>query len=355
MTTVEFFAKERVYVLCVIFILACNIMAMFAKRAEAPIGEKTGARAQALSEKTGEHVSDENMTAGRLRQAMKKRAGPMLLVNSTGIFILLAFSVGFIVDIYFIMTRPGGRVFLESGPWKPAVAWSMIDVVRVAVLFMFFGYVLVFIESALSEVFPVLKNSHAKMMINSSVLDICAVIFIIQFTVVRYKEPWSALGVSMKSFSRNVFYGILGYVASIPIFISVIIVVYTILRMAQFDPPRQPVVSLFLKETNTNFLIYSSLFAAVVGPFIEELFFRAFLYGAVKKKIGIVRAMFITSVLFALLHANIVGFFPILALGMILAYLYEKTGTLVAPITVHVCHNLTMLYLVFVARQIGSI
>ena len=63
----------------------------------------------------------------------------------------------------------------------------------------------------------------------------------------------------------------------------------------------------------------------------------------------------VTAGLFAALHAHIVGFFPIMVLGMLLAYIYEKTGTLVSSVTVHMIHNLSMVFLVFLVKQIGII
>lgn len=143
--------------------------------------------------------------------------------------------------------------------------------------------------------------------------------------------------------------------ALVPVLILILAIVMIITNITKYVPERQPVVELFLKEKGMAFLTYSSLFAAIVGPIIEELFFRGFMYGALKKYIGIFWAMTATACLFAALHTHIVGFFPIMALGMLLAYIYEKTGTLVASVTVHVVHNLSMILLVFLVKQIGIV
>jgi membrane protease YdiL (CAAX protease family) len=49
-----------------------------------------------------------------------------------------------------------------------------------------------------------------------------------------------------------------------------------------------------------------------------------------------------------------VGFLPIMALGLLLTYLYEKTGSLVSSMAVHIMHNVAMVILVFLARNIGT-
>ena len=42
-------------------------------------------------------------------------------------------------------------------------------------------------------------------------------------------------------------------------------------------------------------------------------------------------------------------------LGAFLAYLYEKTGSLVPAITVHVLHNGAIMFIVFMTREITQI
>jgi membrane protease YdiL (CAAX protease family) len=123
--------------------------------------------------------------------------------------------------------------------------------------------------------------------------------------------------------------------------------------MIGYTPPKQPVVELFLKEKDAAFLFYTSIFAAIFGPMIEELFFRGFMYNAFKKRVGILPAMLVTAATFAALHAHAAGFLPIMVLGLGLAWIYEKTGTLVAPVTVHIAHNLSMVFLVFLVKQLG--
>ena len=85
---------------------------------------------------------------------------------------------------------------------------------------------------------------------------------------------------------------------------------------------------------------------------MEEIFFRGFLYTAIKKETNTGQAIFISALLFSFLHAHLVGFLPILILGMFLAYLYEKTGSLVPSITVHVIHNLIMVVFIFLIKGI---
>ncbi len=80
--------------------------------------------------------------------------------------------------------------------------------------------------------------------------------------------------------------------------------------------------------------------AVVVAPITEELVFRGYLYGVIKKYGGQFAAMFTSALLFAAVHHNLPAMpaLMILAIGLTLAY--ELTGSLWAPIVMHMLFNL---------------
>jgi membrane protease YdiL (CAAX protease family) len=185
------------------------------------------------------------------------------------------------------------------------------------------------------------------------VLDTLIVVFILYFTAGQYGAKIAELGLTGANFGKNLFYGMVGYIATVPVLAAVLALTAYVTNMMNYVPERQAVVELFLKEKDTAFLLFTSLFAAIAGPIIEELFFRGFLYNAVKKYAGILTATIVSAVFFASVHAHAVGFAPILVLGIVLAYLYEKTGSLVSSMTMHAVHNLSMVSLVFLIKQFG--
>nr|HPN66915.1 CPBP family intramembrane metalloprotease [Candidatus Omnitrophota bacterium] len=71
------------------------------------------------------------------------------------------------------------------------------------------------------------------------------------------------------------------------------------------------------------------------------------------RRIGARNAIIAVSLVFSLLHLNIVSFFPILALGVLLAYLYERTGSIIPCIAVHVVHNTAVVFFVFLYKLIA--
>ncbi len=145
----------------------------------------------------------------------------------------------------------------------------------------------------------------------------------------------------------------MGYIALLPVLVFIMLLTFFVTRWLEYHPPVQPIVKVFIEEKETSVLLLSTLFAAIFGPIAEEVFFRGFVYSAIKKNIGVFWGMVITSVIFAFLHAHIVGFLPIMVLGLMLVYLYEKTGSLVAPMVLHMIHNIGTVVLVFIVRYIG--
>ena len=342
----KFLKDERLYILILIFILVFN--AIILSHGEDKDKAKRPAMSQAPTFE-GQEIKKHEM------EILLAKDENLYMIFGLVSFLMLAVTLlGLVIDIIILPMMLAGRFDIRSF-CPPRAKWNMWDVCKVVTLFLFFGYIMILSEAFLSRIFPIFKTDSLRMMVNSSILDTLAVIFIIYFTVIQYKEPLAALGISARNFLKNVFYGVVGYIALIPVLILILAIIAVIINITKYVPERQPVVELFLKEKGVAFLTYSSLFAAIIGPMVEELFFRGFLYSALKKYIGIFWAMTATASLFAALHAHIVGFFPIVALGMLLAYLYEKTGTLVSSITVHIVHNLSMVFLVFLVKKVGII
>ena len=337
-----FIRRERLYILILIFVVIFNIiMFLYPGKKARPEKIKKAAAAQMLFSRQS-----------KMEEVLRKNERLVMMFSLATLLIFTIFVLGIIMDMILVSVILRKKLDIRSLSPPPA-RWNVWDVCKVIILFLFFGYIVVISEAFWSRIFPIFKAGNFRMIINTSFLDLLAVVLVMYFTVIQYKEDIKALGISVNNFFRNVFYGIVGYIALVPVLILILAITVIVINITKYVPQRQPVVELFLKETNPTFLTYSSLFAAVVGPIIEELFFRGFMYGALKKYIGIPWSMVLTAAIFAALHTQIVGFLPILALGLLLAYLYEKTGTLVASITVHTIHNLGMVFLVLLIKQTG--
>jgi membrane protease YdiL (CAAX protease family) len=79
--------------------------------------------------------------------------------------------------------------------------------------------------------------------------------------------------------------------------------------------------------------------ATFVGPVVEELVFREFLFTAWRTRLGWLAAMLLSGIVFGLVHPIFISAF---AAAIFLSCIYLRTGSLWAPITVHAVHNLAL-------------
>jgi len=68
---------------------------------------------------------------------------------------------------------------------------------------------------------------------------------------------------------------------------------------------------------------------------------------------GATGAMLISTLFFTALHFSIDAFIPILVLGLFLAWLYEKTGSLIPGIILHAANNGVAVIALFIVQALG--
>ncbi len=354
--------NNRLYTVLFLFILGINVMLVIGwvterneeKAQILSVDEQTPAPEAAPEVKT---MFDEEEVEARQEKIMAlMKENPLLgiffgLINFAIFFVIL---IGLGLDVRFLKCLFAKKVFITRTVEKPSPNWTIGDVARVTLIFLSLGYIFAMAQSFLANIFPILHNDNFRMIFNTALMNIVGISVIMYFVVKKHGQNILALGLTVKEGISNIFSAIVGYVALAPVFVGIMVVTFFVVKMIGYKPPVQPIVQIFMEEKQTSILWFSTLFAAIAGPVAEEIFFRGFMYTAIREKLGIGRAMVITSVVFSLLHAHIVGFLPILALGLLLAYLYEKTGSLVSSISVHIIHNVGMVLLVFIARSIGT-
>jgi tetratricopeptide (TPR) repeat protein len=94
---------------------------------------------------------------------------------------------------------------------------------------------------------------------------------------------------------------------------------------------------------------------ALVIPCVEEILFRGLLFGAFQKMWGITGAVVGSSVIFVLVHLQLVGFLALFLLGLILAWARLRSGSLGLPIALHALNNsMAMLLLTFAPPPSGA-
>jgi len=352
---------NRLYVFLLIFIIGINIIATIGERIEKAQREVTTTPEAVEVKKEAPPgkeplLSEEEIKARQEKLLALAKEKPILyfFLGMLNLLILFIILVGMILDAYFLKRWAKKEKLDIEIVEKETPRWTIADIVRVALIFLSGGYLFVILQSFAMKSFPLLYNENFRMVFNTAVINVVGISVILYFVIKKHGQSAKALGLTLKGFSKSVFLGITGYVTIVPILLAIMIATFYITKFIRYQPPVQPIVEVFLKEKATSILWLSTMFAAIFGPIAEEIFFRGFMYKAIREKMGIFAAMMVTSAIFAFLHAHIVGFVPIMVLGLLLAYVYEKTGSLVSSMSVHIVHNVGMVLLVFIARGVGT-
>lgn len=99
-----------------------------------------------------------------------------------------------------------------------------------------------------------------------------------------------------------------------------------------------------------------AIFGVTVAPFVEELFFRGFLYPVLARRLGSLGGIVLTALAFALVHASQLAhaWGPLLVLfvvGSVLTAVRAVTKSVAASMLVHIGYNLTLFTMLYFASQ----
>lgn len=93
-----------------------------------------------------------------------------------------------------------------------------------------------------------------------------------------------------------------------------------------------------LQSFDSSNIIATFLYAAILGPIFEELFFRKFLISRFARY-GELFSILTSSLMFALYHMNFYQFLGVFFFGIILAFVYLRTNNIIYVITLHQIAN----------------
>ena len=230
--------------------------------------------------------------------------------------------------------------------------WSLGEVWRVVGLTVIVAALLPFVRLlAVAYQWEWGSDLHAWMTVSMLVLDGFVILAVLAFAQGNGRSVGQMLGFSARRLWASMTVAFRGYVGVFPWMFLLLYLIAEGLRSIGFKPPMEPIQELLFQEHRPGMLGLTMLLACVVGPAAEELFFRGMVYAAIRQRRSRLAAMLASSALFSLIHTNVVGFLPIMALGCLLANLYERTGSLVSPLVIHILHNTLLMSLALIFRE----
>ncbi len=236
---------------------------------------------------------------------------------------------------------------------RPLPSWSLGESVRIVLLAGLVGSLMPFVRLALAAAQPEWDlDFRLWVPISMLIWALFIILTILTFAVGKGPSIGRVLGLSAVPLSSALRAGLRGYVTAFPWLLLILFIVVEAARALGVQPPIEPMHELVFGERRPGVLSLTVLLACVVGPLWEELFFRGVLYPALRRHLSRIVAMVVSATFFSLLHMSPIGFLPILGLGVLLAYLYERTGSLAGPLVVHMAHNTLLMAAAMVFRQL---
>lgn len=98
------------------------------------------------------------------------------------------------------------------------------------------------------------------------------------------------------------------------------------------------------KVTGTDMLI-AGIIIVVAAPICEEIFFRGYLYPAMRNRLGIWGAVLLNGFIFSAVHLSLFGLIGRTLAGALFCVLYEYNDNLWSPITAHALNNFVAFFL----------
>ena len=139
---------------------------------------------------------------------------------------------------------------------------------------------------------------------------------------------------------------VMGFIAIMPIIFALSFLSKFILN----EYSEQEMVIELKKNIYKNFLT-NFFVILIIAPIFEEIVFRGLFYKALKNFTPLIQASLISSIVFALIHKNILSFTILFTLSLFLTWIYERTNSILYPILAHSLFNLTTIIFILVENH----
>lgn len=169
------------------------------------------------------------------------------------------------------------------------------------------------------------------------ILPISSILGIAVFVVLLGRLPFSGLG--LRAAPPRAYLRALGcWLLCLPIVGAVLYATYKITGRAAIEEQLDMMPDLSADDGTVTACFV--LLVGVLSPIAEELVFRGVLFGWLRRHVGFWGAGVFSALVFAGAHGIPDIILPTAILGLLFAWIYERTGSLWPAMLAHVAHNL---------------
>lgn len=107
-----------------------------------------------------------------------------------------------------------------------------------------------------------------------------------------------------------------------------------------------------IQSAPPSFLIPNIVATVIIAPFVEEIFFRGFIFRVLSSKVGVATAAIISGVFFGAVHVSLAQTLLLSVFGIIQCYLYVKSRSIIYPMLMHALFNGLSMAAIFVSLSL---
>ncbi len=170
-------------------------------------------------------------------------------------------------------------------------------------------------------------------------IQLSLAIWVIGWVRLRHGRGVDALGWHPSAPKRDVGWGLLSGLLGLALQVWVLLPLTFFLSRLILGRTVKVPEQIAFDRPGTALIVVTGITVVVLAPIAEELFFRGFLYQALRRRWGIGIGAAASAGFFALAHISPVFYLPIGVLGYILAKAFERRGSLLTNIVGHAFFN----------------
>jgi membrane protease YdiL (CAAX protease family) len=189
--------------------------------------------------------------------------------------------------------------------------------------------------------------------IGAGLISIGAILYIVKISFARGIKGF---GFNIKTIPMDFIFAVLYLIAILPIMnlvLEAIVFFSEIFFSPDYKIPTHKELQTLADNASFFVRIAIAISAICIVPFLEEMLFRGLFQTIIRSTLYFHRyaawiAIFMTSVFFAVTHANPSHWPVLFILSMAIGYSYEKSGSLFRPVFIHMLFNASAIILTWI-------
>ncbi|MDX2080035.1 MAG: CPBP family intramembrane glutamic endopeptidase [Terrimicrobiaceae bacterium] len=255
----------------------------------------------------------------------------------------LAYLLPAVVTAFFL-PRIVRYAFAGIHPFPPT-RWAWPEAVLTGAIAGFF-LLMAFLSAGAEKVQVTLGSVLMSMFFYSGIA-----LFLIGFLVMRGRNPVEAFGLNWRAWRTEAVLVPAALLVAMPFIVAAQWLAY---QISGPETTPQPIVTFLLENPGWRERLAVAAVAIVVAPLVEELIYRGCVYGICRQYVGRIPALVFSAVVFAVIHGHAPSLVGLFVLAVALTLLYERTGSLWAPIALHAVFNSLTIAAAILWPDLGS-